>query len=176
MSNRQLGPMLASIRLDDDAMRKSHDRRWRGAVTPNSDVKILRLDRLGAVSIHGSKWIPIRSTLGVRAFGINAYAPEQAGDVVFNEHDETENLAGTQRHEELYVVLRGRARFTVDGADVDAPAGTLVFVDDPASRRAAVAEEDGTLVLAIGGPVGEPYSPPPWEEMFLEEIVRRPET
>jgi hypothetical protein len=132
-------------------------------------VKILRLDDLKSVPIHGSRWKPIRSTLGVRAFGINAYAPEQAGDVVFNEHDETEALAGEQRHEELYLVVRGRARFTIDDVDVDAPAGTVIFLEDPAVRRAAVAEEDRTLVVAIGAPVGEPYRPPPWEAMFLSE-------
>ena len=137
-------------------------------------MKILCLDEIDAIPMHGSRWKPIRSTLGVRAFGINAYAPERAGDVVFNEHDETESLAGSQRHEELYVVLRGRARFTVDGADVDAPAGTIVFVDDPAARRGAVAEEDATVVLAIGGPVAEPYVVPPWEAQFLSAARERP--
>ena len=83
-----------------------------------------------------------------------------------------EALAGAQRHEELYVVLAGRATFSVDGEDVDAPAGTLVFVNDPASRRAATATEERTTVLAIGGPVGAAYEPPPWEEIFLAERAR----
>ena len=69
-------------------------------------------------------------------------------------------------------MLEGRATLTVDGEDVDAPAGTLVFVEEPAARRAAVAAEDGTTVLAIGGPVGEAYRPPPWEEIFLNERKR----
>jgi hypothetical protein len=117
-------------------------------------------------------WKPIRSTLGIEAFGINAYVAKGAGERLFNEHDETEALAGTQRHQELYVVLAGRATFSVDGEQVDAPAGTLVFVDDPASRRAATAAEDSTTVLAIGGPVGAAYEPPPWEEIFLRERAR----
>jgi hypothetical protein len=117
-------------------------------------------------------WKPIRSTLGIEAFGVNAHVAEHAGDRLFNEHDETENLAGAQRHQELYVVLEGRATFTVDGEDVDAPRGTLVFVGDPASRRGAVAAEPGTTVLAIGGPVGEGYRPPPWEAIFLAERER----
>ena len=54
-------------------------------------------------------------------------------------------------HEELYFVLSGRATFTVDGERVDAPAGSLVFVKDPAMRRGAVADEAGTKILAIGG-------------------------
>jgi hypothetical protein len=117
-------------------------------------------------------WKPIRSTLGIRAFGINAYVAKRAGDRLFNEHDETEDLAGTQRHQELYIVFEGRATFTVDGEEVDAPAGTLVFVGDPCSRRSAVAAADDTMVLALGGPVGEPYQPPPWEEIFLRERAR----
>jgi hypothetical protein len=139
-------------------------------------VKTLRLDDVEPTLVEGTLWKPIRSTLGVRAFGINAYTARAAGDRLFNEHDETESFAGRQRHEELYVVLEGRATFTVDGEDVDAPTGTLVFVEDPASRRGAVAAEPGTTVLALGGPVGEAYEPGPWEERFLNEVRARSTT
>ena len=47
-------------------------------------------------------------------------------------------------------MLRGCATFTLDGAQVDAPAGTFVVVD-PAVHRRAVAAESGTAVLALGG-------------------------
>ena len=69
-------------------------------------------------------------------------------------------------HEELYVVVRGRARFTLDGDEVDAPAGTLVFLSDPAVKRVAVAEEPDALVLAIGGKPGEAFTPSAWEWYF----------
>jgi mannose-6-phosphate isomerase-like protein (cupin superfamily) len=131
-------------------------------------MRILRLDELAPAQVEGTGWFPIRSTLGVRAFGINAYAGS-AGARLINEHDETESLAGAQRHEELYIVLRGGARFTVDSEDVELAEAEIVFVDDPSSRRRAVATRDETLVLAIGGPVGEPYRPPPWEAMLLEQ-------
>jgi hypothetical protein len=139
-------------------------------------VKTLRLDDVEPTLIEGTLWKPIRSTLGIRAFGINAYAADRAGDRLFNEHDETESFAGRQRHEELYVVLEGRATFTVDGEEVDAPARTVVFVEDPASRRGAVATESGTTVLAIGGPAGEAYEPGPWEERFLSAVRERSTT
>jgi len=139
-------------------------------------VKTLRLDDVEPTRILGTHWKPIRSTLGIRAFGINAYTAEHAGDRLFNEHDETESFAGRQRHEELYVVLEGRAAFTVDGEDVDAPPGTIVFVEDPSSRRAAAATEGGTTVLAIGGPVGKAYEPGPWKERFLSEVRERSTT
>lgn len=112
------------------------------------------------------RWRPVRRTLGVRAFGINAYAGD-AGQLVVEAHDELGSGAGG--HEELYLVVRGRARFTLDGEDHDAPAGTLVFAGEPSVRRAARAEEDGTLVLAIGADPSEPYRVSPWEHWFLAE-------
>jgi hypothetical protein len=139
-------------------------------------VKTLRLDDVDPTLIDGTLWKPIRSTLGVRAFGVNAYTARAAGDRLFNEHDETESFAGRQRHEELYVVLEGRATFTVDGEEVDAPALTLVFVENPAARRGAVAAAPGTTVLAIGGPVGEAYEPGLWEERFLSQVRARSTT
>jgi tetratricopeptide (TPR) repeat protein len=103
-------------------------------------------------------WSPIRRELGVGSFGINAWTAAEAGDNLVGEHDETRS-----GHEELYVVVAGSARFTVDGEDVDAPAGTVVFVRDPASKRKAVSSEAGTTLLSVGGKVGEAYAPRAWE-------------
>ena len=97
--------------------------------------------------------IPVRIPLGISAFGVNAYGSREAGGHVIEEHDELG--AGAGRHEELYVVLAGRATFTVAGEELDAPAGTLVFVRDPATRRAATAAEPDTTVLVVGGTVGK---------------------
>jgi len=105
--------------------------------------------------------IPIRIPFGISAFGVNAYGSREAGGRVIEEHDELG--AGAGRHEELYVVLAGRATFTVAGEALDAPAGTLVFVRDPAARRGAVAAEPDTTVLVVGGTAGEAFTPSPWE-------------
>jgi hypothetical protein len=113
---------------------------------------------------EGIVWHPVRRKLGIRAFGINAYTSEKVGELVIEEHDETGGGAGG--HEELYVVMAGRATFTLDGESLDAPAGTLVFLSDPSVKRKAVAEEDGTLVLAIGAQPGVAYEPSPWEWYF----------
>ena len=59
--------------------------------------------------------------------------------------------------------LEGRATFTVGDDTVDGPAGTIVFVRDPAVQRGAVAVEPGTCVLTVGAKAGEAYSPRPWE-------------
>ncbi|HSE80088.1 MAG TPA: tetratricopeptide repeat protein [Gaiellaceae bacterium] len=111
--------------------------------------------------------IPIRIPLGIGAFGVNAYGHREAGGQVIEEHDELG--AGAGRHEELYVVLEGRARFTLAGEELDAPAGTLVFVRDPATRRAATAVEPDTTVLVVGGTVGKAFAPSPWES-WLEAL------
>jgi tetratricopeptide (TPR) repeat protein len=105
--------------------------------------------------------IPVRIPLGIAAFGVNAYGSREAGGHVIEEHDELG--AGAGRHEELYVVLAGRATFTLAGEELDAPVGTLVFVRDPALRRSAVAAEPDTTVLVVGGTVGKAFSPSPWE-------------
>ena len=63
-------------------------------------------------------WSPLRLQLGVQSFGINGWTASEAGAAVIPEHDEVPS-----RHEELYVVTAGHAAFTVDGEEIDAPAG-----------------------------------------------------
>lgn len=134
----------------------------------STGFEVVQLDALDSIPLFaGLVWHPVRRRLGIRAFGINAYSSEAVGKVVIEEHDETGSGAGG--HEEVYVVLRGRATFTIDGERVDAPAGTLVFVRDPEQKRVAVAEEKGTLVLAIGGEPGRAYEVSPWEFFFAAE-------
>jgi hypothetical protein len=128
-------------------------------------MKTVRIDDIEPIPVVEGRlaWRPVRRTLGVQAFGINAYTAD-AGELVVEEHDETGHGAG--HHEELYVVVSGHATFTVDGKELDAPPGTLVFLGDPRERRAAVATQDGTTVLAIGGARGEAYRVSPWEYNF----------
>lgn len=104
---------------------------------------------------------PLRLHFGIRSFGVNAYAASEAGGEVIEEHDELGSGAGG--HEELYLVVSGRARFTLAGDELDAPVGTLVFVRDPAVRRSAIAEEADTTVLVVGATPGEAFVPSPWE-------------
>ena len=124
----------------------------------------VHVDELDAIPVAGVVWHPVRRRLGIRAFGINAYTAEKAGGHVIEEHDETGSGAGG--HEEAYVVVRGRATFTIGGETQDAPAGTIVFFSDPALKRVAVAEDEDTLVLAIGGARGHVYEVSPWEHYF----------
>jgi hypothetical protein len=123
--------------------------------------RVAHLSELKAIPGPGSlTWHPVRLTLGIRAFGCNAYTADRAGDDVVEPHTEDPELA----HQELYFVATGRATFTIDDQEYDAPSGTYVFVPDPASQRHAVAAEPGTTVLSFGGPAT--FEPSAWEWAF----------
>ena len=96
----------------------------------------------------------IRRHFDIQGFGVRANRAVGDGFVV-GEHDELG--VGATRQEELYLVLSGKATFNIDGEPVYAKAGTLVFVRDPAVTRSAIAKEEGTTILAIGGIPGEPF-------------------
>lgn len=114
-----------------------------------------RLARLDEIERRGRD-IPVREHLGIRAFGVNAFAPGDDGTLI-GEHDE----AGTGQ-EELYIVLEGHATFEIDGERVEAPAGTYVFVR-PEARRKATGEG---IVLALGATPGAAYAPLDWGDAW----------
>jgi mannose-6-phosphate isomerase-like protein (cupin superfamily) len=112
-------------------------------------------------------WHAIRIRFGIRSFGVNAYTQQEAGRLVVGEHTETDT-----RHEELYYVADGHATFTIDGEEVDAPEGTLVYVPDPGSTRSAVAHVAGTTVLGLGGTPGEAFTVSEWESKYDPTAAR----
>jgi tetratricopeptide (TPR) repeat protein len=125
-------------------------------------VTHVHVDDLDRIELpDGFVWRPVRRRFDIRAFGANAYSPREAGARVVEEHTE-EQL----EHEEIYLVLRGRARFTLDGAEHELGPGELVFVRDPTVRRGAVGLTDDTIVLALGGKPRAAYEPSAWEAMF----------
>jgi tetratricopeptide (TPR) repeat protein len=124
--------------------------------------QLLRLDEIDGYAEDGRpRWHMIRSVLGIESFGINAWRATTAGQEIIGDHDELGSGAGG--HEELYFVVSGRATFTIDGERVDAPAGSILFVKDPATRRGAIADEASTEILVIGGRPGTAFSVSPWE-------------
>ncbi len=125
------------------------------------EPKVVHIDELDSIPGPATlTWRPVRRTLGIRAFGCNAYTAAAAGDDVVEPHQEEPD-----DQQELYFVHAGRATFTIDGQSYDAPPGTYVFVPDPNSHRHAVAEEAGTTVLSFGGP--PTFEPSAWEWQFL---------
>jgi mannose-6-phosphate isomerase-like protein (cupin superfamily) len=130
--------------------------------------RTIHLDELESIPGPGSlTWHPVRATLGIRAFGCNAYTAANAGDDVVEAHSEDPTLA----HQELYFVAAGRATFTIDDTQHDAPFGTYVFIPDPASHRHAVAAEPQTTVLSFGGP--PTFEPSAWEWAFRAAPLMR---
>ena len=130
--------------------------------------RVTSLDSIEPLPGPGSlRWLPVRHELGIGAFGTNAYVAQAAGDDVVEPH--TEEASG---HEELYFVARGSATFTLDGDEVHAPAGTYVFLPDPAVHRRAVADEAGTTVMSFGAPRGEAFTVSGWEARFRATAIR----
>ena len=122
--------------------------------------EVAHIDELEELPINKGEfvWRPVRRRFGISAFGTNAYTAK-AGQRVIEEHNEQGG------HEELYVVLRGRATFTLGDDEIDAPAGTLIYAQ-PGTRRGAIAAEDNTAVLGVGAKPGELFTPSPWEDFF----------
>ena len=112
-----------------------------------------------------SDWYPLQHHFGLSAFGVNAFAGD-AGTELVAEHDER-----ASGQEELYLVVRGAARFTLNGEEHDAAAVSVVAVPDTAVTRAAVATEDGTIVLAVGAPAESGFATT-WTSAHFERVPR----
>ena len=121
-----------------------------------AEYAVARLEEIDELTDGREPYRPVRHHLGITAFGATTWTGRDVGDRIINEHDEADE------DEELYVVLRGRARFELDGENVDAPAGTFVFAQ-PGVKRTAYAEEADTTLLVIGSPPGEAYQVTGWE-------------
>ncbi len=129
------------------------------------------LSDIPTLSAGGVSWKPIRRHLGITAFGVNAFTAEEPDQELIEEHDELGSTAGG--HKELYFVATGAARFIVGGTEIVAPAGTFVFVSDPAARRSASSTAANTTVMVMGAPEGEGFTPSEWEFNFAAEPAAR---
>jgi hypothetical protein len=124
----------------------------------------VHLDDLDRIGVGALTWRPVRERLGATGFGVNAWTGDAAGDEVIESH--TEGTAGAPGHQELYLVVAGRATFTVGDEEIDAPVGTFVHAE-PGTKRGAVATEPNTTVLAMGAKPGVPHEISKWEEIFV---------
>ena len=135
---------------------------------PYGSVRLAEVDTLAQVDpgnpdINDGALHLVRRHFDVQAFGVNA-ATGNAGDEMIEEHHEADDEENqTNGHQELYVVMSGHAVFRVDGEELDAAAGTIVFVRDPALLRAARATDDNTTIFMVGAPAGVPYTVSRWE-------------
>ena len=108
-------------------------------------------------------WYPLQHHFRIGAFGINAFGGD-AGITLVAEHDERE--AG---HEELYLVVKGSALFTLAGETVVVPAVSVIGIPDTSVTRGAVANEGGTLIIAVGAPAGSEFQTT-WRKEHFEQV------
>ena len=111
-------------------------------------------------------WYPLQHYFGLTGFGANVYVAQTAERSLIAEHDET--AAG---HQELYVVISGRARFRLDGEEYDVGSGDVVAVRDPQVRRQAIALEPGTTLLAVGARPDENFRSS-WQPHHFDGVPR----
>jgi tetratricopeptide (TPR) repeat protein len=139
-------------------------------VSGDSDTgyEILSIDDLERLpTTQGSQLLlPLRRTVGFRPFGLNVWVGAQPGDHVIERHREPDG------DEELYVVLRGTAQFTLADDTFEAPTGTLVHAP-PNTLREATALEAETTVLALGAKTGEAFTPSTWEDFYVAYAYAR---
>jgi mannose-6-phosphate isomerase-like protein (cupin superfamily) len=117
------------------------------------------LTTLSAVHTPFGRWQPLNNPLRLTAFGINAMACEPGEDFDIT-HDEAET-----GHQEAYVVVAGRAEFTIGGEVVQAGPGQVVSAPDPTAVRSYRAVEPGTRIVCVGTAPGAPH---PYGEWIAE--------
>ena len=123
---RELAQAAAAERADPETGCATVSREATGGVRSCSHVKRLQLDEIEGIPVLGTLHLEAgAATLGVTAFGINAYTAANAGDEVVEEH--TEEQLG---HEEIYVVVAGHATSRSTARRSMRPPGTLVYLDD----------------------------------------------
>jgi hypothetical protein len=118
---------------------------------------IARLDEIDALPDGRYRYRPVRHHFGITSFGVTAWVGAAAGDPIINAYDEDAEPA-----EELFVVVTGRAIFELEGEQVEATPGTLVFTPQ-GTRRSAVAAEPATTILVVDGTPGKAYDATGWE-------------
>jgi hypothetical protein len=122
-----------------------------------ADYVIARLDEIDTLPDERYRYRPVRHHFGITSFGVTAWVGAAAGDPIINEYDED-----SEPTEELFVVMSGRAIFQLEGEEVEAARGTLVYTGE-GTRRTAVAAEPATTILAFDGAPGKAYDATGWE-------------
>jgi mannose-6-phosphate isomerase-like protein (cupin superfamily) len=102
------------------------------------------------------RWQQLNGPLGLDAFGLNAIVCEPGEDIGIS-HDEAET-----GHQEVYIVVSGRAVFTIGDEQIEAGPGTVVAAIDPTATRDYRALEPNTRIVCVGAAPGEPHPYGEW--------------
>lgn len=117
-------------------------------------ITIKRLDDVapysGSSEIEGIRFRPVRSALGVTAWGMNVLelSPNCTG---YPEHDHEED-----GQEEVYVILSGAVVLQANGEEVTLETGDAARVACNIKRK-LVTRERPASILAIGGTPGKAF-------------------
>lgn len=129
------------------------------AMSKDKGWKTAQIQDIPPIKDSWSKgWHSIRYYFGITGFGINA-ATKKKGESLTPEHDEKES--GQQ---EVFVVMKGKVEFYVDGKSFIGTEGCILYVD-PEPKRSAKALVTPTTLLIIGGAPGKVYEIAPWEKV-----------
>jgi quercetin dioxygenase-like cupin family protein len=118
--------------------------------------RVLRLSEVPEIPNSAGRWQPLNEPLGIKAFGVNGVVMDP-GDDADIEHDEADS-----GHQEVYVVVNGRAAFRLGDEEVEAGPGDIVAVADPAEVRDYRALEPGTRIVCFGAAPGDDYPYGEW--------------
>ncbi len=132
----------------------------------HAPYKVVHIDELPFEegSSPGTEWKPVRRIFDIGSFGTALARATKAGDVLTHDHDEV-----SAQHEELFLIVNGHATYRVDGEEIDAPAGTFLYVPDPSTVRGVVALEAGTVMFVVGARPGAAFTPSDWDTVPLAE-------
>jgi quercetin dioxygenase-like cupin family protein len=121
-----------------------------------ADVTVKNLDEFEA--IYRGAFRRVRAGLGLTAFGVAVFdLPPNFAQ--YPEHDH-----GEDGQEELYTALSGSATLATDGEEHRLEPGVFARVGPNESRKLTT-DEQGALVLVLGGVPGATFSP----KRFTEE-------
>ncbi len=118
--------------------------------------RMLHLQDVPETATSAGRWQPLNTLLGVSTFGVNAVSIEP-GEEIDIEHDEV----GSQ-HQEIYVVVTGRAGFRVGANEFEAAPGDVVAAGDPAETRSYWALEPDTRIVCFGAGPGAEHGYGDW--------------
>jgi mannose-6-phosphate isomerase-like protein (cupin superfamily) len=124
---------------------------------------LLHLADVPEITISAGRWQPLNERLGITNFGISAVVVEPGEDPDI-EHDE-----GASGHQEVYVVVTGRAAFRCGDEHVEAGPGDVVALPDPHETRSYRALEPGTRIICLGARPGAEH---PYGRWIAEEAAK----
>lgn len=155
-------PSSADIPVPGSTLTKEQERE---ALRERDPAFIERIRKLTAKhpDMH-MQWYAVRRHFGISSFGVNACeAPE--GEPLTVPHAETQ-----YGQEELYLVVRGRARFICDGEETEVSEGEVLYCR-PEVHREAISLETPTMLFIVGGLPGRPYEVPTWSRDWTPEAT-----